>query len=871
MRLKGVILRLNSVIKRQWLPAIGIVAVCFSTMLYHQSLRAGATVIEPVQACVIPRNIDLDDDRRAKIAQCLGWQPNPDQSLCLGTYQPLDVAPLSDEDEVNILADDVSLYQQGRSRLAGNVEVRQTGRVVNAQTAYVYRDAQSNKVTKIELLGEVTYLEPGRLMIARKASINPQDRSGHVEDVLYRFTSLKPGAVLPAWGRASLIERFANKDYLLQQATYTTCAPQDRAWHIEAKSIKLDQASATGVARDAKLLIGNVPVFYTPYLSFPTSRERKSGFLMPVVGSSNVGGVDFSLPYYWNIAPNYDATLIPHVYTRRGLMMGGQFRFLTEQSAGVISGNFLPDDRAYQKFLNDNSLEFPQLQGNSNNRWSFQVQNATQFYPGLRMNINVQQVSDDYYLQDFSTNLALLTERQLLRQGDISYTTDHWLFRSMVQSYQTLQPVNLSPISDIYERLPQLLAIGSYDDLPFNGNLTLHGQFDYFNWPNHVLLQPQGPRYYFNPVLSLPQNKPWGYITPSVELVQNYYDVRSAGRNIAGTTMLTGSYYNALDMGSIANEHFSRTIPRVSLDSGLFFERYTRFLNHGLIQTLEPRLYYLYVPFKNQTNIPVYDSAYMIFNTDQLFRTNRFSGYDRIGDANQLAYAVTTRWISEESGVEKASLAVGQIRYFADRNVLLCQSASGYCVENPDTLGFLSPLAKSSPIASRAVYRFNSAWSVIGDYIWDPYTHSTNNAHLNFHYQPEINHIISLGYNYLVNGDITQVASSNNIQDNSLNQITLAYAWPFNEQWSSLGAYSYNVSKQYEMMSFLGLQYDSCCWAVRLMGGRTFRSLNNQLRPQYNNNVYLQFLLKGLGSVGNNDPASRIQTYIPGYLDGFHH
>ncbi|WP_042239105.1 LPS-assembly protein LptD [Legionella oakridgensis] len=818
--------------------------------MHRAPVYAAPLMMEPVQACVINREMPLNAMIRAKFAQCLGWQADHALPRCRGAYQSLSVTPLP-EGEIHIQADEASLYAKGRSKLSGNVEVYETQRIVNAQTAYIYRDEQTSQVTKIELLGEVRYLEPDRLMIARKAVINPQDKSGRVEDVLYRFNTQRARAILPAWGRASLIERFANQDYLLRKATYSTCAPQDKAWQIEASELSLDYSNARGVAKNAVLRVRDWPVLYTPYLSFPTSKARKSGFLMPLYGYTNVGGFDFALPYYWNIAPNYDATLIPHVYSRRGLMMGGDFRFLTEKSAGVISGHFLPNDHAFAKFIEDNSSQYPSLRGISNNRWSLLLQEHTQFYPNLRLGIDYQQVSDDYYLQDFSTNLAILTQNQLLREGNLSYTTEHWLFRGMVQSYQTLHPINQSEISDVYQRLPQLLARGAYNDLPFHANFNVLGQLDNFRWPANTLFQPQGPRYHLNPVLSFSEYKPWGYVIPSLQLVENYYNIQYTG--------------------GINSQAFNRTIPRYSLDSGLFFERATHWMSSGYTQTLEPRLYYLYVPYHDQTIIPVFDSAYMIFNNDQLFRTNRFSGFDRIGDANQLAYAVTTRWLSEDNGQEKASFSIGQIRYFADRRVQLCYNRNGNCRDTPLMLGYLSPVAKSSPIASRLKYHFNSAWMVTGDYVWDVYTHATNNGYLNFHYQPQGNQIINFGYTYLVDGDITQVANRN-IQDNALHQATFSYAWPLSDRWSSLGGYSYNISKRYGMMTFLGVQYDNCCWAVRLLGGRTFKNLApTTLSPQYSNSVYLQILLKGLGSAASGDPTSVIGSYLPGYSDIFRH
>lgn len=840
----------------QWIiMSVGMISLILVLVVYHAFAYSSQVIPEPVQACVIARDVQLTDAIRAKFAQCLGWQSEPSSPICLGSYQPITVTPLAQPDEVRILADSVSFYHDKPSTLSGHVEVQQTLRVVNAQTAYVYRDVKTNKVTKIEFLGDVRYMEPDKLMIARKATINPQDQSGQTEDVLYRFKSGRRHALLPAWGRASLIQRFANKDYLLRRATYTTCAPQDKAWDIQAESITLDNANGKAVARNARVRIREWPVFYTPYLSFPTNRERKSGFLLPIVGYSNIGGFDFGLPYYWNIAPNQDMTLIPHLYSERGLMMGGEYRYLTTNSTGIIRGDFLPKDEAYSDFLRNNEAQFPRLQGQSTNRWSFGMLETTHFAPNVQLNVNVQQVSDDYYLQDFSSNLALLTQRQLLRQADLTYTTDHWLFRGMGQSYQTLHPVNESPIANVYERLPQLLAQGLYYDLPFNANFNILGQYDQFHWPIErwnigPLNQPQGPRFHINPILSLPQVKPWGFITPSVQFVENYYEVQ----NNWGMT----------------NSDINRIIPRFSLDSGLNFERDLTLLGRAFTQTLEPRVFYLRVPYQNQTTIPVYDSGYMIFNQDQLFRTNRFSGFDRIGDANQLAYAVTSRWLSEETGAERANFSIGQIKYFADRKVQLCRSPTGYCVDDPNAFGAVSSVSETSPIASRAVYHFNPVWGITGDYVWDPATHATNNGNLNLHYQPEINQIISFGYSYLVNGDMTQVREMGT-EDNALHQATLAFAWPLSDKWSAVGAYTHNISKNYSMMTLVGLQYDSCCWAMRALGGRTFQSLNASYEPQYNNNIYLQILLKGLGSLANSDPSNIISTYIPGYQDQFRH
>lgn len=830
-------------------------------MLTSFQLFSATIDIEPVRACVIARHEVLTPQSRAQISACLLWVNDQSIPICQGGYSPIPVTTLAEVDGIQIKATHVSFYAHGRSQLSGHVEVRQNERIVNAETAYVYRDAQKNQVTKIELLGEVRYAEPDRLMYARKVTLNPLDKSGQIEDVLYRFNMNRRHLTLPVWGRASLIERFSNQDYRLNQVTYSTCPPQQESWHIEANEIKLDRANDTGTAKNAVLKVGSMPVFYSPYLTFPTSNKRKSGFLMPVSGYTNVGGFDAALPYYWNIAPNYDATLTPHIYTRRGLMLGGDFRYLTDNSSGILSGHFLPQDHAFGEFLDNNRQEFPQLKSVSSNRWSLLLNDSTMLVPNLMMNVNYQRVSDDYYFQDFSTNLAISSENQLLQEGGVTYTTNHWVLRGMLQSYQTLHPVNQVPVSDIYQRLPQLSAQGAYYELPMGVNLDVLGQFDYFRWPSNQapffqMTQPQGPRYHLNPILSRPYLRPWGYLTPSVELVENYYNVHY------GKPMGFGvrSFDSMHDNNPLTEQSFNRTIPRFSLDSGLNFER----LLGEYMQTFEPRLYYLNVPYENQTSVPVYDSANMIFTTDQLFRTNRFSGYDRIGDANQLAYAVTSRFISDSNGQEKASISVGQISYFQNRRVALCYQKNGRCMDSPLTLGYLSPTAKTSPIASHGTYRVNSVLSMVGDYVYDPHFRATNNGNLNVHYQPADNVLLTAGYSYLVNGNLLPTAFGG-IQNSALHQATVAYAAPLTDRWSTLGAYSYNISKGYTMLGLLGIQYENCCWAARLLGGSTFKSLSeDSLKPQYNNNVYFQVLLKGLGTVSSSDPSSIINTYLPG-------
>ncbi|MFY7698634.1 MAG: LPS-assembly protein LptD [Legionella sp.] len=807
--------------------------------------------LETVEACVIARDRPLSDKVRHKISKCLFWVDNVQDSMCSGSYQQPAITVLAEHDGIHVAADEAFLTSKYRSSLRGHVKIRQTDRVIDAKTAYIYLNSKTNKIKRIELVDNVYYMEPNKLMVAQRAIINPEDKSGRIENVLYRFNTNRYRSILPSWGRASFVERYANKNYLLHKATYSHCPPKDKGWQIDAEEISLDDESKTGVAKHAILRFYDWPFFYAPYLTFPTSGSRKSGFLLPSVGYSNVGGIDWTWPYYWNIAPNYDATITPHVYTRRGMMISNNFRFLTEKSKGALSGSFLAHDKAFARFIAENRERFPVLLNNKTDRWDLWFRDATQISPQLNFTLNYQQVSDSYYLQDFSSNVAMLTQNQLLRQADVTYSNEHWFLKAMLQGFQTLHPINQASIDDVYRRLPQLFAHAVYSQLPLHASINLLSEFDYFRWPTVGDKRPEGARYHLNPQLSFPQIRSWGFITPEIQMVSDHYAL------------------NAMD--NRLSRAVNRNIPRYSVDSGLYFERQTSIWDKKITQTLEPRLYYLNVPFYEQSQIPLFDSGSMIFNFGQLFRNNRFSGLDRVADTHQLSYAVTSRWLSSHSGHQIGSLSVGQIYYFSNRRLQLCHSEYSPCQDSPQMLGYLSSSTKLSPIAARAIYQLNSTWFSSGDYVWDFNTRSANNAQLNLHYQPLEKRHINIGYSYLINADM-QYSSRSTYKKDALHQITVSYAWPLTEKWGTLGVYSHNISKGYAMMTVMGLQYDSCCWAVRLIGGRMFRNINaTALSPQYSNSLYLQVILKGLGSIANSDPSTIIGTYFPGYHDIFRH
>ena len=794
-------------------------------------------VIEPAFICPI-----------GSIAQCLDWQTDRNASPCNGYYKVPPLTPSPPDNAIEVNADRVLFRASGQSELSGHVIVGESDQQLSASTAYIYKDSHTNAIKKIELFDRVRYQTADHLMVAAEATYFPEEHAGSVRSVLYRFHTNYAHAGLPAWGQADFIRQFSNKDYHLKNATYSTCPPIHPFWQIKANDIKINDATKTGVAKHAWLEIKNTPVLYAPYFSFPTSNERKSGFLIPSSGYSNIGGYELLLPYYWNIAPNYDATFTPHLYTQRGMMLGGETRYIDAQTRSRFDGHFLPHDRAFNSFLKMNETNHPYYKNKSDNRWAVDLFEATKWNSHWNMNVQFRHVSDDYYLQDFSNNLAITTENQLLGQGQVTYTSEKSLLRGTVQGYQTLHPINQPMVSDIYQRLPQLYGAYNENNLPFDTKLDLIGQFDYFQWPSDTFNVPSGPRYHVNPKFSRAFTRSWGYVKPSIELVSQAYEIQGIAP---------------------ARQSYTYNIPRFAIDSGLYFDRNTTLFHAPYTQTFEPRLFYLNVPFHNQDNIPIYDSANFIFNTDQVFRFNRFSGNDRIGDANQLGYGFTTRFFSNEEDFERANFTVGQIHYFDKRRVDLCYNLYGPCQEGPTQLGYLSNSASLSPLASHATYYFNRVISTNADYVWNPATRTTNNGDLNFRYQPQNDQLFSVGYTYLVNGNLIRNPKGP-LDNGPLHQATSAFALPITETWQSLGVYSYNLSEHYSMLGLFGVQYDSCCWAMRLLGGKTFMNINTHtLKPQYNTNFYLQFLFKGLGSISVPDPSHVLQTYLPGVAHEF--
>ncbi len=829
--------------------------------------------------------LPLHNLTESAIAKDLGWIPS-NETRCGGYYleQPFpDTNELANSDQVHVTADQMLFAQHGTSIGQGKVTVTRFGQQIVASKAYLYRDPVTGKLSSIDLVDNVTLREPDSMVIAKTGRFNLKTKGETLHDILYRTTiysdfqqkktlytneelqQSRKITHLTAWGQAGKFEQTEAKKYEFEQASYSTCPPLSRTWLVRASEIKLDKNTGRGVARHARVYVKGVPIFYTPYINFPIDSRRQTGFLTPTMGTSSKTGAYLRTPFYWNTAPNYDSTITPAFLSKRGMQVSELFRYLTPTSSGHFSVAALPNDQAfadlqdsyqaqYQSSTNPYiQAELRQLQKDSDTRKSLYWLNNTRFNDHWTANVDYSYVSDDYYLSDLTNSFNEVTTNQLLQQGQITYQGQYWKTLARVQGYQTLHPVDQNVIQNQYSRLPDVVIEGDYPAAPGNFDYFIMNDlthFDITKTPGSTIIPPIGNRLHAQPGVAWSFNRPYFYFTPRLQFAMTKYELSNV------TTGPTGP---------------SRNLPIFDIHSGLFFDRDVNVFSHGYRQTLEPQIYYTYVPYRNQDDIPVFDTTINNLNYDELFMYNRFSGLDRIGDANQISYGVSTHFIDEQSGYEKLRAGIGQILYFKARQVTLCNPITSInsvipCIESPNDNPYNN--YNKSPLSGVLNYNLNPNWSLIANSIWDTQQNQFNNQSITVHYQPDTRKIVNLGYGYVRNGDF-QINDVLGSTATNLSQTDFSFAWPLSRDWSSVGRWTQNWNHHHFQNLLYGLQYDSCCWAVRFVTGRAFANLSPNNTYQYNTQFFIQFALKGLGNYGNADPSQLLSSSISGYQTNF--
>jgi len=696
---------------------------------------------------------------------------------------------------IEITADAVDLWPElDVGVLSGDVEVTRGDALVEAEWVRVDRGQRL-----LDAAGDIYYQQPGLRLTGSSAHFDLDAYQGQVANAEYRLTETN------ARGEAALARIEGRKQSSFEEITYTTCRPGSNDWLLEAKDLHLDRATGVGKVKSAKLRLGTIPVAYVPRLSFPIDDRRKSGFLLPSVGTSSNTGFDVSTPYYFNLAPNYDATFSPRFMAKRGFMLGGQFRYLTEQHEGRLRAQIVPDDW-------DAGPGDPSLRG------AFSAQHRGILAPRLTTNINVNYASDQRYLQDFGNRLEVSSTRQLERRGDLLYRGQDWSLRGRLQYFQTMDET-IAVADRPYSRLPQLQFKFRKPNQHFGLTYQLDSEYNYFN--HSFSEKVKGNRFSLIPAARLPLRKSFGHLIPKLSANYRYYNLTNTGTRFADTRSLV--------------------IPTASLDSGLMFERYTDWFGNASLQTLEPRLFYLYTPYKDQDDLPAFDTNEIDFNFGSLFRENRFTGQDRIADANQLTLALTSRTLAEDNGAELLRASIGQIYYFRDLRVQL--------PGEPDITN------NSSTLASEVSARLSQNWSARGNLFWSPHDGGvTEKGSAELHYQSPGNRIFNVGYRY-------NRGEEDETTDTRISDTDVSLRWPLGSRVHFIGRWKYSLFYDQTMDSFAGFEYDSCCWALRALA----RHYVSDVEQGSNTTFMVQLELRGLAAVGN-----RIDDFLEEGILGYH-
>jgi LPS-assembly protein len=664
--------------------------------------------------------------------------------------------------------------------LERNVEIVRDGMTVNADKA-TYDIVED----EVQATGNVRIRQFGDRYTGDEFRIKMDTGEGYVSHPTYRLDANN------AQGQAERIDFESRSQATVTEGTYSTCEGPDPDWYLQSSKLNLDRDRDFGSASKAIVFFKGVPILATPYMSFPLSDARKSGVLPPTIGTTSKGGLEISLPYYFNIAPNRDLTLYPKIITRRGLQLGAQARYLGETYSGETRVEGLINDR---------------VTGTS--RYALSSTHYQTLTPRLTFSSNLNHASDDDYPNDFPSTITAATQRLLPRDMVLNYSGSFWNAAARLSNYQVLQDP-LAPIVRPYDRLPQLTFLAGRENV--NGfDWSTVSELTRFYHPTFI----RGDRFVVNPRISYPIIDPGYFITPSVSLHATTY---SLSNTAAGEP-----------------SSLTRVLPTFSVDSGLIFERDTSFLGDPATQTLEPRLLYVYTPYRDQSQFPNFDTALTDFNFSQIFSENRFSGHDRISDANQLTAGLVSRYM-DSSGAERLRFAVAQRFNFRQPRVALSTFGE---VSRSDLLASVSGQLTAT-LSSEVNMQYSQS---LGRLV---------RANYGVRWQPRAKHVLNLAYRQDTRQELAQF--------DRLKQFEVSGQWPITNRWYGVGRVNYSIRDRKVAESLVGLEYKADCWIFRVVAQRVPTATNVAT-----SSLFLQLELNGLSKIGS-DPMPALQRNVPGY------
>jgi len=677
-----------------------------------------------------------------------------------------------------IQSDRMSRNNNDLIKFNGQVELNRAGQFIRADEVII-----DNLTEQLQANGHVVFEDAKFRFHTKALTLDQKNQSGRFYSTNFELAGQH------ARGTAVEIIKLDASRSRFNDILYTSCDPEDRDWHLKASQLNIDQDSGRGTAKNATLYFQDIPFFYLPYIMFPIDDRRMSGMLNPLISYSDVRGSSLAVPIYWNIAPNTDATITPAWFSKRGLLWNSENRYLLRNHEGQIDLSYLDDD----------------LSGST--RWLKKWQHRADMGLGIKADFLLQEVSDDSYFSDFET---LTSEKDdidyLERHVSISHSSESWQTNLLWQDYQTIDqsiPISSQP----YQRLPRLTLNSLFDPLDNGLQLELRNEWVNFERDNRIT----GSRLHIAPSIAWSNSDSWYFFNPKLEYGLTEY---------------------RLDNNSPNENSISRSIPTFSLDTGLIFERVLS-ARHGWIQTLEPRLFYLNTPFEDQSFIPNFDTAVVSETYSNFFRTNRFSGLDRIGDANQLTVGIGSRIVSTNTGAELFNINLAQIHYQQDRRVSLDNSTA---------------VDPKSNLITQITMIPNPNWTISSKLVRQQQTKTLSDKTLSINYHKQ-------GFAANIEYFFT---------DQVLEQSLVSAVYPLNDRWTIVAKYHQSLLFDKPVENLFGLSYESCCWGFKILASET--SDDNFIDTEQT--IYFEMTLKGLSDVGQ-DIDSELATSIPGYQSRF--
>lgn len=769
---------------------------------------------------------------------------------CCGAY----IAPVRDDPEADMAPEEANLFGSADSSesekqttmiLRNNVVLQQGNRSISTDLFKL-----DQETSDAELVGNIQMREPGILVRAEHAALNIQNGNGRLDNAEFVMYETR------VRGRAASLEKFKNNVVVLNGGMITGCEPGDNTWSIHGQNITIHNDERYGTAKNMRLNIKDVPIFYFPYVRFPVGPDRLTGFLFPSLSINSDGIDDVNIPFYWNIAPNLDATLEPKFQQDHGYIFSGEVRHLSKHFSTIFDGSYLFDDKtglskrkeaAYEagEITEEEAFPYKGL-----DRWQYRLFQTGGLNQRWKTEIDYTEVSDTDYIRDIDRGAVDLNRSPYIRQkAAASYLGDNWMMTAKVQEMQLLTEGQV-----MYSEMPRINANGlyRYDDWV----LELRNEYTRFDLNHHYTLPADniilGQRAYTDYNIGWEREFRAGFIKPRV-----------------GVKTLSFAL-EAPNLPSEAADQQNFVTPQASLDTGLYFERDLFKFDSQFTHTFEPRIYYVWRDYDDQSGlfnlIPSqatgvnFDTSPLSLTYQQLFRDSRFAGGDRLDDTNQVTLGVTSRFINNESGIERLRLGLGQIMYLKDRKVTLSNEIEEE-ERNKETTSMLAGY-----IGGQVGDHFNFS----NDITYDPYENRLNSINTSLRYMDDAYRIINVGYRYSLDRQALSPIDPGIIQRGELNQLDLSTIWPINAQWSAIARVNYDFQYKAELDTFVGVEYDDCCYRVRIMARQwvdydlSDDLLENISSDDYDRGVFIELQLKGIGTI-----SQKISRFLDKAIYGF--